>query len=93
MTNLRRVSQGKFKIDDSVKLDNLSLNNLIKIQDVLDVKKIELTKDIEKNVLNGAVIDNIYDASEILFMKNDIEVALYKKDEKNNKLMKIDKMF
>lgn len=93
MTNLRRVSQGKFKIDDSVKLENLSLNNLIKIQDVLDVKKIELTKDIEKKVLNGAVIDNIYNEKKVLFMKNDIEVALYKQDEKNNKLMKIDKMF
>ena len=93
MTNLRRVSQGSFKIDDSVELDNLSMDNLIKIKDALDVKKIELTSDIEKKVINGALIENIYNEKEILFMKNNVEVALYKQYDKNKKLMKIDKMF
>ena len=93
MTDLRRVSQGSFKIDDSVELDNLSMDNLIKIKDALDVKKIELTSDIEKKVMNGALIDNIYNEKEILFMKNNVEVALYKQYDKNKKLMKIDKMF
>lgn len=93
MTNLRRVSQGKFKIDDSVKLNDLKVDNLITIKDILDVKKIELTNDIEKKVLNGASIKNIYNENEVLFMKDNKEIALYKIDDNNKKIMKIDKMF
>ena len=93
MTNLRRVSQGKFKIDDSVKLNDLKVDNLIPIKDILDVKKIELTNDIEKKVLNGASIKNIYNENEVLFMKDNKEIALYKIDDNNKKIIKINKMF
>ena len=93
MTNLRRITQGKFKIEDAVKIDDLSVDDLIPIKDILDVDKIELSSDIEKKVLNGAAIDNIYNSSEILFMKDKKEIALYKVDNNNKKLMKVEKMF
>lgn len=93
MTNLRRITQGKFKIEDAVKIDDLSVDDLIPIKDILDVDKIELSSDIEKKVLNGAAIENIYNSSEILFMKDKKEIALYKVDNNNKKLMKVEKMF
>lgn len=92
MSNLRRTKQGKFSIETAVTLDNLNKNNIIPIKDILDIKQIELTCDIEKKVLNGVKINNIYNEKEILFTKNKKEIALYKKDE-NSKLMKLDKMF
>lgn len=92
MTNLRRIKQGKFKIDDAVLLDKISNKDLIPISDILGVKKIELSDNIEKKVLNGAKIENIYNEDEVLFMKGKKEIALYKKDE-NDKLMKVNKMF
>ena len=92
MSNLRRTKQGKFSIEDAVTLDNLNKNNIIPIKHILDIKQVELTSDIEKKVLNGAKINNIYNEKEILFTKNKKEIALYKTDE-NSKLMKIDKMF
>ena len=67
-------------------------NDIIPIKDILDIKQVELTSDIEKKVLNGVKINNIYNEKEILFTKNKKEIALYKKDE-NSKLMKLDKMF
>ena len=93
MTDLRRIRQGKFKITDSIILDNVSENNLVNIIDVLDYKKIELTIDKEKEVLNGAIIDNIYDSDEVLFISDNEAVALYKKYDKDNKKLKPYKMF
>ena len=75
MIDLRRTKQGIFDITDSVKLDDVTEKNLIPIKDVLNCKKVELTKDIAKKVLNGAQIE---DKEEILFLKDDEEIALYK---------------
>lgn len=84
MSDLRRVKQGNFDIKDSIKLEDLSNDNVIAIKDVLNIKKIKLTNDIRKKVLNGAPIDNIYNEDEILFVDED-EVALYKS--KDNRLI------
>ena len=93
MTDLRRIRQGKFNIEDSITLEELNENNLINIVDILDYKKIELTKDKEKEVLNGAIIDNIYDSDEVLFIKENEAIALYKKYDKDDKKLKPYKMF
>lgn len=93
MTDLRRVRQGKFNIEDSIILEEVNENKLINIIDVLDCKKVELTSDKEKEVLNGAIIDNIYNSDEILFIRNNEAIALYKKYDKDNKKLKPYKMF
>lgn len=93
MTDLRRIRQGKFNIDECVTIDNVNQNSLINIVDVLDYKKIELTKTQEKEVLNGAIIDNIYDSDGVLFVKEKEAIALYKKYDKNEKKLKPYKMF
>ena len=90
MTDLRRIRTGKFKIEDSIKVEDINRNSLISIKDVLDIKSIELDSSIEKKVLNGAIIDNIYNLDEVLFVKNNKEIALYKK---NNDKLKPYKMF
>ena len=86
MTNLRRVSQGNFKIEDSVKLDALTINHLKTIIDILPYKKIKLTDNIRKKVLNGALIDNIYNEDKILFIEDNEAIALYKAIDDKSKL-------
>ena len=86
MTNLRRTRQGNFKIEESVKLENLTINNLKSIIDTLPYKKVEITDDIRKKVLNGALVDNIYNEDAILFTLNNEAVALYKISNDENKL-------
>jgi len=93
MTDLRRIRQGKFKIEDSITLEELNENNLVNIIDVLEYKKIELTSDIEKQVLNGAIINNIYNSDEVLFIKENEVIALYKKYDKDDNKLKPYKMF
>lgn len=93
MTDLRRIRQGKFNIENSINIDEISSDKLINIIDVLDYEKINLTDDIANKVLNGAIVDNIYNSDEILFTKNNEAVALYKIYEKDNKKLKPYKMF
>lgn len=78
MTDLRRTRLGKFTLDDCNK-------GLISIKDVLDIPVIEIDKDIEKKVLNGAKINNIYNKDKVLFIKDNTEIGIYIKD---NDLMK-----
>ena len=86
MTNLRRTRQGNFKIEDSVKLEDLTIKNLKSIIDTLPYKKVEITDDIRKKVLNGALVDNIYNEDVVLFIENNEAVALYKMSNDKNKL-------
>lgn len=93
MTDLRRIRQGKFKIEDSVVINDISDNNLINIIDILDYKKVELTNNLEKKVLNGAIIDNIYNSGEVLFTSDNEAIALYKKYDKDESKLRPYKMF
>jgi len=87
MTDLRRIRQGNFKIEDSVKIENINEDNLINIVDILNYKKIEITNENKKQIYNGAIIDNIYNEDEILFIEDGEAIALYKKyDKDENKL-------
>jgi len=93
MTNLRRIRQGNFKIEDSIKIEDIDSSSIKNIIDVLPYKKIELTEDIRKKVENGALVNNIYNSDEILFIENKEAIALYKKYEKDSSKLKISKMF
>jgi hypothetical protein len=61
-------------------------NSLKSIIDILPYKKIEITDDIRKKVVNGAIVDNIYNEDMVLFIENNEAVALYKITEDKSKL-------
>lgn len=88
MTDLRRTRQGIFKIENSINIDSFTSQNLINIIDILNTKKISITDDIKKQVYNGAIINNIYDSDEVLFIENNEAIALYKKYDKDIKKLK-----
>ena len=93
MTDLRRTRQGKFKITDTIKMDEVNEDKLINIVDVLDYKRIELTDNIKKQVLNGAIINNTYNSEEVLFIEENEAIALYKTYDKDSTKLKPYKMF
>lgn len=92
MTDLIRTKHGNFDIKDAVKLEQVTENHLIKIEDILTCSHIQLTDDIRKKVLNGANIMNDYNSEEILFMDNNQVIALYIQDDKNKNQLKVEKM-
>ena len=86
MANLRRIRQGSFKIEDSIKLEDINTSNLKSILEILPYKKVELSDDIRKKEVNGALVDNIYNEDKILFIENNEAIALYKISDDKNKL-------
>lgn len=93
MTDLKRTRQGKFNINDAFDIESINESNLINIVDILDYKKIELSSDLEKSVLNGAIIENVYNSNEVLFISDNEAIALYKKYDKDETKLKPFKMF
>ncbi len=95
MSELKRTKQGNFDINNSYTLDAISNGKfeLLPIKKVLNLPFIEVEDDIMNLVKNGNKINNKYNCDEFCFIKDDIPIAIYKKDDKNDKLLKPKKMF
>ena len=95
MSDLIRTKQGIFSIDDCYSIEDIKDGNyrIIPIKDALNIKQIELPDDIYKKVINGNKIDNIYNDDEILFIKDNKEVAIYITDINDKSKMRPKKVF
>lgn len=96
MTDLRRISQGKFQIEEAYSIQNILEDNFsfISIDRILsNYKTITLSdpKDIFK-IENGAIIEKKDSDDILLFKTKDKYLALYKTYEKDNTKMKPWKM-
>lgn len=94
MSSLRRTKQGKFNITESYTLEQINNDEYktLDILDVLDYTKIEVDENICQKLINGAIIDNIYNEEIVLFTHNNKAVALYKTYNKDNSKLKPWKM-
>ena len=89
MSNLRRIKQGNFLIDNCKSIDDIRISDMIGIKEILKGSNMIVVDDILKNdVLNGKIISNIYGKDEIVFIdSNDLVLAIYRTyDKDNNKL-------
>ena len=92
MTSLRRIKQGKFNIEEAIKIDNLKEDNLITLDKVLsNYESRELDDNTYKYVINGRPIENKEQKDYLLYKKEGTILALYKDD--NNGYLKPFKMF
>lgn len=78
MSNLKRVRQDKFLLENASDISDIKNGNykLLNVREVLELDEREITKDKEKQILNGAVIDKISDKL-VLFTKDKEDVVLY----------------
>ncbi len=88
MEELRRTRVGNFKVEDASCLSDI---RVIPIDKALDIKKIELDDNLYKKVNNGVKINNSYDNSMVLFMKESIPIAIYK--DSNDGMMRLYRKF
>lgn len=90
MQNLRRTYQGKFSIDICKPLDDISLADLQPLSSVfLDIYEVIVDDVLKKDVLNGKILENIYNQEEILFKDREGAIlALYRIYEKDNTKIK-----
>lgn len=86
MSSLKRTRQGKFKLDNAINLEDITINsNLITISNALDIDKREIKDKDYKKIINGASINNSYNTiDKVLFIKDNKEIAIYQNI--NNKL-------
>lgn len=82
MESLIRTKQGKFFLEDCYTVDNIRNNEykVLKIKDILDVEIINPDEQLLKKVTNGVKLNNIFSKDLVLFMNQDKEVCLYKKN-------------
>ena len=90
MSKLRRLTQGYFDISECKKIDDIRICDVKPIRESLrEHYEIEVDDELKKAILNGKIIDNIYDKEEVLFIDSEENVlALYKIYEKDNTRMK-----
>ena len=94
MTDLIRTKQGKFDIEKSKKISEISEFDLVKPYDLIDdIYKIIVDDTLKNDVLNGKIIKNIYHNNRVLFVTDDNKVlAIYKTYEKDKNYLKPDIM-
>lgn len=89
MSNLRRVKQGQFVIDDCLKIESVSKDNIIRIKDIINIPIIKVDTYLKGKILNGQILDNRYKTDMVLFVdENELELAIYKKYAKDEKKIK-----
>ncbi|MBQ2408131.1 MAG: tRNA pseudouridine(55) synthase TruB [Bacilli bacterium] len=95
MTNLRRTKQGLFDIKDAIKINDINEDtNLIKITDVLNYPKVIADINLEKDLLDGKILNNTFNNDIILFVDNNNNpISLYKIYDKDNTKIKPWKTF
>ncbi len=93
MSSLRRTKQGKFRIEDCIKIDDVSNNRLLDIKNVLDIPKIEVDDYLKNKISNGQILENRYDSDLIMYIYQDQVLAIYRVKDDDKTKVKPYKMF
>lgn len=95
MKELRRIEQGNFKIDNCYQISDVENNNF-KFVDLDMIFKDYFIVDIDEkkyeDIKNGKILENIYGENIIVFRYKGKYISIYKKYEKDEKLIKPWKM-
>lgn len=83
LEELTRTKVDNLLIENSYTLEAIKNNNfkLLKINDLLNYKEVELNRDLEDKVLNGNKIKLDEKEDNILFIKEKEEIAVYTREE------------
>lgn len=94
MSSLRRTKLGNISVEQCNKIDDITLKSLIPVKEVLkDYPFVYVDNVLKNDILNGKIIDNIYQNERIVFLdKNDLVLAIYKTYDKDKSKMKPDIM-
>ncbi|MBQ9011231.1 MAG: tRNA pseudouridine(55) synthase TruB, partial [Bacilli bacterium] len=88
MSNLIRTSQGKFTLNQSKTIEEVSNEDVKKIKDVLDMPQITVDEEEKFKILNGQKLN--YNYEEVLFLDSfGTELAIYKKQNSTFKIYKM----
>lgn len=95
MKELRRIEQGNFNIENCYKISDIKNNNFefVDLDTVFkDYFIVDINSNLYKDIKNGKILENIYNKDIIVFRYNGEYISIYKKYEKDKKLIKPWKM-
>lgn len=87
MSELRRTKIDEYDIKDAKQIDSFDEKDIILIEDFLNITKILVDDKLEKKVLNGVRIKNIYNSNMVMFINKERLLAIYKSDDNNELCM------
>ncbi len=96
MKELKRTKQGIFDIKDAYNLDEINMDtNLLSISDALiNYDRLIISKDMEKKVSNGMVLELPTDSDMVLILNKENKLlAIYKRYDKDPSMMKPYRVF
>lgn len=84
MSKLKRTKQGQFDLNQCIDIEEISCSKIIKIEDILHLPYINVNKELQKKILNGQILDNIY-GYDLVGFKDETNhlIAIYKKYDKD----------
>ena len=77
MEELKRTRVGEYNLENATDISNLTI---IPIIDAIKIKRIEIDGDLLKKISNGVKVENIYNKEIVMFINNNIPIAIYKDD-------------
>lgn len=86
MIELERTKLGNFTLEDTYTIDDIRSNmySMFSIEEVLDLPKIVVDKELEKKIRNGQVLDKFFDNDMAMIMNKDNDLlAIYQMNENN----------
>lgn len=94
MSSLRRTKQGMISVDACKKVEDITKDSLVPVKELLTKYPFVYVDNVLKNdILNGKIINNIYQSDKIIFLdQNDLVLAIYKIYNKDKTKMKPDIM-
>ena len=96
MKNLRRTKQGIFSLEDSISIQDIENNRFkfISSKNLLNnYPKVQADSEMEKKIINGAILDNIYGHDTLIFENDKELLAIYGIYQKDNSKIKPIKVF
>ena len=94
MSNLIRIKQGRFNIEDSISLDDINDNTkLINMIDVIDFPIVEVNEFLYNKIKNGSKLENRYNYEKLAFTYNKKIIGIYVIDPKDNSKIKPKNIF
>lgn len=82
LISLRRISIGKYKIEDAITLDNLSKEDIVPMDEFIDdIKSIEINDNKVNDVLNGKSLAMSSNDSYLFIKSNERVIGFYKKED------------
>ena len=95
MSNLRRTKQGQFDLEKANTIEDIK-NNKLKFYPVIlafdNYPIVKVDKELEKKIMDGCILDNIYNYKELVFVNDKEEVlavyGIYDKDSNKIKTLK-----